>query len=44
MCLSASDGGVVSLDWPLELDFEEERGLDSTLLIALSTHITGIIK
>ncbi|KEH32418.1 uncharacterized protein [Medicago truncatula] len=37
VCLSASDGGVVSLDWPVELDLEEERGLDSTLLIVPGT-------
>lgn len=37
VCLCASDGGVVSLDWPVELDLEEEGGLDSTLLLVPGT-------
>ncbi|PNY07651.1 alpha/beta fold hydrolase, partial [Trifolium pratense] len=37
VCLSAPDGGVVSLDWPVELDLVEERGLDSTLLLVPGT-------
>ncbi|CAK8563935.1 unnamed protein product [Lathyrus sativus] len=37
VCLSAPDGGVVSLDWPVELDLEEESGLDSTLLLVPGT-------
>ncbi|XP_058756763.1 uncharacterized protein LOC131629977 isoform X2 [Vicia villosa] len=37
VCLSTPDGGVVSLDWPVELDLEEESGLDSTLLLVPGT-------
>ncbi|KAK7265485.1 hypothetical protein RJT34_33105 [Clitoria ternatea] len=37
VCVSAPDGGVVSLDWPANLDLEEERGLDSTLLLVPGT-------
>ncbi|KAL2338824.1 hypothetical protein Fmac_013270 [Flemingia macrophylla] len=37
VCVSGNDGGVVSLDWPAELDLEEERGLDSTLLLVPGT-------
>ncbi|XP_027368954.1 uncharacterized protein LOC113874896 [Abrus precatorius] len=37
VCVSADDGGVVSLDWPANLDLEEERGLDSTLLLVPGT-------
>ncbi|KAI5415340.1 uncharacterized protein LOC127138720 isoform X3 [Lathyrus oleraceus] len=37
VCLSAPDGGVVSLDWPVELNLEEESGLDSTLLLVPGT-------
>lgn len=37
VCVSAADGGVVSLDWPANLDLEEERGLDSTLLLVPGT-------
>ncbi|CAI8610934.1 unnamed protein product [Vicia faba] len=37
VCLSAPDGGVVSLDWPVDLDLEEESGLDSTLLLVPGT-------
>lgn len=37
VCLNSPDGGVVSLDWPIELDLEEERGLDSTLLLVPGT-------
>ncbi|XP_068463708.1 uncharacterized protein [Phaseolus vulgaris] len=33
VCVSGADGGVVSLDWPDNLNLEEELGLDSTLLI-----------
>ncbi|MCD9640082.1 hypothetical protein HAX54_025113 [Datura stramonium] len=36
-CLSTEDGGVVSLDWPANLDLEEEYGLDSTLVIVPGT-------
>ncbi|KAK7347913.1 hypothetical protein VNO80_22455 [Phaseolus coccineus] len=37
VCLSGADGGVVSLDWPDNLNLEEERGLDSTLLLVPGT-------
>ncbi|KAK4342367.1 hypothetical protein RND71_038183 [Anisodus tanguticus] len=37
VCLSTEDGGVVSLDWPANLDMEEEYGLDSTLVIVPGT-------
>ncbi|GFY98580.1 alpha/beta-Hydrolases superfamily protein [Actinidia rufa] len=36
-CVSTEDGGVISLDWPANLDFTEERGLDTTLLIIPGT-------
>ncbi|XP_055824137.1 uncharacterized protein LOC129892585 isoform X2 [Solanum dulcamara] len=37
VCLSTEDGGVVSLDWPANLDLEEEYGLDLTLVIVPGT-------
>ncbi|XP_020226332.1 uncharacterized protein LOC109807977 isoform X2 [Cajanus cajan] len=37
VCVSAKDGGGGSLDWPANLDLEEERGLDSTLLLVPGT-------
>ncbi|CAJ1940580.1 unnamed protein product [Sphenostylis stenocarpa] len=37
VCVSGADGGVVSLDWPDHLDLEEERGLDTTLLLVPGT-------
>ncbi|XP_031102209.1 uncharacterized protein LOC116006079 isoform X1 [Ipomoea triloba] len=37
LCVSMEDGGVVSLDWPANLDLEEERGLDTTFLIVPGT-------
>ncbi|KAL5182767.1 Embryogenesis-associated protein EMB8 [Glycine soja] len=37
VCVSAADGGVVSLDWPDNLQLEEERGLDTTLLLVPGT-------
>ncbi|XP_049413537.1 uncharacterized protein LOC125876397 isoform X1 [Solanum stenotomum] len=37
VCLSTKDGGVVSLDWPANLNLEEEYGLDSTLVIVPGT-------
>lgn len=33
VCLSTDDGGVISLDWPANLDLKEEHGLDTTLLL-----------
>lgn len=37
LCVRMEDGGVVSLDWPANLDLEEERGLDTTFLIVPGT-------
>ncbi|CAI0387534.1 unnamed protein product [Linum tenue] len=37
VCVSAEDGGVVSIDWPSNLDLEEERGLDTTFLLVPGT-------
>lgn len=37
VCVGTEDGGVLSLDWPENLDFEEDRGLDTTLLIVPGT-------
>ncbi|XP_009625442.1 uncharacterized protein [Nicotiana tomentosiformis] len=37
VCLSTEDGGVVSLDWPANLDLEEEYGLDSAIVIVPGT-------
>ncbi|XP_028786927.1 uncharacterized protein LOC114742866 isoform X2 [Neltuma alba] len=37
VCVTTEDGGVISLDWPADLDLEEERGLDSTLLLVPGT-------
>ncbi|KAA8523366.1 hypothetical protein F0562_009789 [Nyssa sinensis] len=36
-CVSTDDGGVISLDWPANLDLTEERGLDATLLLVPGT-------
>ncbi|XP_054820922.1 uncharacterized protein LOC129319857 isoform X2 [Prosopis cineraria] len=37
VCVTTEDGGVISLDWPANLALEEERGLDSTLLLVPGT-------
>lgn len=37
VCVGTEDGGVISLDWPANLDLEEERGLDTTLLLVPGT-------
>jgi len=37
MCLSAEDGGVITLDWPASLDLAREQGLDSTILLVPGT-------
>ncbi|KAI3443511.1 hypothetical protein Pfo_000176 [Paulownia fortunei] len=37
ICVGTEDGGVLSLDWPANLDLEEERGLDTTVLIVPGT-------
>ncbi|KAL5850755.1 hypothetical protein ACOSQ4_008768 [Xanthoceras sorbifolium] len=36
-CVGTEDGGVISLDWPANLDLEEEHGLDTTLLLVPGT-------
>lgn len=36
-CVSTDDGGVISLDWPANLDLSEEHGLDTTLLLIPGT-------
>lgn len=33
VCVNTDDGGVISLDWPANLNLEEEHGLDTTLLL-----------
>ncbi|PQQ14227.1 hypothetical protein Pyn_06032 [Prunus yedoensis var. nudiflora] len=33
LCVGTDDGGVISLDWPANLDLKEEHGLDTTLVI-----------
>ncbi|XP_031283335.1 uncharacterized protein LOC116142018 [Pistacia vera] len=37
VCINTEDGGVVSLDWPANLDLMEEHGLDTTLLLVPGT-------
>ncbi|XP_042972296.1 uncharacterized protein LOC122304229 isoform X2 [Carya illinoinensis] len=37
VCVSTDDGGVISLDWPANLDLNEEQGLDTTLLLVPGT-------
>ncbi|GLJ10762.1 hypothetical protein SUGI_0134500 [Cryptomeria japonica] len=37
MCLSAQDGGVISLDWPASLDLAGEQGLDTAVLLIPGT-------
>ncbi|KAJ7979194.1 putative Alpha/beta-Hydrolases superfamily protein [Quillaja saponaria] len=37
VCITTEDGGVVSLDWPANLDLEEEHGLDTTLFLVPGT-------
>ncbi|XP_057767762.1 uncharacterized protein LOC130988029 [Salvia miltiorrhiza] len=37
LCVGTEDGGVLSLDWPANLDLEEERGFDTTALIVPGT-------
>lgn len=36
-CVGMDDGGVVSLDWPANLDLTEEHGLDTTVLLIPGT-------
>ncbi|KAM1425819.1 hypothetical protein TB2_017748 [Malus domestica] len=37
LCISTDDGGVISLDWPANLDLREEHGLDTTLVLVPGT-------
>lgn len=37
VCVGAEDGGVVSLDWPENLDLGKEHGLDTTVLLVPGT-------
>ncbi|EEF46214.1 conserved hypothetical protein [Ricinus communis] len=37
VCVSTEDGGVISLDWPANLELREEHGLDTTLLLVPGT-------
>jgi hypothetical protein len=37
VCVNTEDGGVISLDWPVDLELEEEHGLDTTLLLVPGT-------
>ncbi|KAH6837506.1 hypothetical protein C2S53_001029 [Perilla frutescens var. hirtella] len=37
LCVGTEDGGVLSFDWPANLDMEEERGFDTTVLVVPGT-------
>ncbi|XP_050216132.1 uncharacterized protein LOC126667212 isoform X2 [Mercurialis annua] len=37
VCVSTDDGGVISIDWPANLELREEHGLDTTLLLVPGT-------
>lgn len=37
VCVGTEDGGVVSLDWPANLDLGKEHGLDTTVLLVPGT-------
>lgn len=37
VCVGTEDGGVISLDWPSNLDLKEEYGLDTTVLLVPGT-------
>lgn len=37
LCLRTDDGGVISLDWPENLELRKEHGLDTTVLIVPGT-------
>ena len=37
VCISTEDGGVISIDWPVNLDLNEEHGLDTTLFVVPGT-------
>ncbi|KAH9804807.1 alpha/beta-Hydrolases superfamily protein [Citrus sinensis] len=44
VCVNTEDGGVISLDWPSNLDLHEEHGLDTTLLLVPGTAEGSIEK
>ncbi|XP_012443125.1 uncharacterized protein LOC105767998 isoform X1 [Gossypium raimondii] len=37
LCINTEDGGVISIDWPANLDLSEEHGLDTTVLVVPGT-------
>ncbi|KAL8136484.1 hypothetical protein V2J09_002485 [Rumex salicifolius] len=37
VCVATDDGGVIALDWPSNLELNEESGLDSTVLLIPGT-------
>ena len=37
VCVGTEDGGVISLDWPANLDLNQEHGLDTTVLLIPGT-------
>lgn len=37
LCVSTGDGGVISLDWPENLELGREQGLDTTVLLVPGT-------
>ncbi|XVF35191.1 hypothetical protein REPUB_Repub18cG0124100 [Reevesia pubescens] len=37
VCISTEDGGVVSIDWPANLDLNDEHGLDTMVLVVPGT-------
>ncbi|XP_013667524.2 uncharacterized protein LOC106371951 isoform X2 [Brassica napus] len=37
ICITTEDGGVVSLDFPADLDLREERGMDTTVILIPGT-------
>ncbi|XP_072988410.1 uncharacterized protein [Typha latifolia] len=37
VCLGTEDGGVISLDWPDNLDLRKEHGMDTTVVIVPGT-------
>ncbi|GAB4838076.1 hypothetical protein Ancab_027607 [Ancistrocladus abbreviatus] len=37
VCVGTDDGGVITLDWPADLELSEEHGLDTTVLVVPGT-------
>ncbi|XVE97840.1 hypothetical protein REPUB_Repub03eG0053200 [Reevesia pubescens] len=37
VCINTEDGGVVSIDWPANLDLNDEHGLDTTVFVVPGT-------